>query len=66
MFELVIYNRWGDILFNSDSDSYQWNGNVNNGSVVCPDGTYIYKLKYRFEGQEIENTHGIITLIRER
>ncbi len=66
LFELVIYNRWGDILFSSDSDSYQWNGNVNNGSVLCPDGTYIYKLKYRFEGKEMENTHGIITLIRER
>lgn len=66
-YELRIYNRWGDIVFQSENKDYQWNGNVENGNTECPDGTYIYQFRYRFEkDKETEFTSGVITLIREK
>ena len=67
MYELTIRNRWGDIVFKSDDSEYDWNGQINNDGASCPDGEYIYILKYRFKGTEtIEEVSGIVVLIRQR
>lgn len=67
LFELTIRNRWGDVVFRSEDSDFQWNGKVNNTGAQCPDGTYIYMLRYRFAGQDdIEDVSGIVTLLRER
>lgn len=64
-FEIQIFNRWGIEVFRSDDAQYQWNGRVENTGEECPDATYFYLLKYRFEKEkEIKQTNGVITLIR--
>ena len=54
---LLIYNRWGDIMFNSDEDGTCWNGTWKGKNAS--EGVYFYILKYLKK-----EYHGTITLIR--
>ena len=40
-FNIVIYNRWGRIVFESDDVLFRWNGTDEKGNAVS-DGTYYY------------------------
>jgi gliding motility-associated-like protein len=42
--ELTIYNRWGNIVFQKDNYSNEWDGSNNSGEAL-PDGTYFVLLK---------------------
>lgn len=65
VFEIKIFNRWGERVFESDDPKRQWNGSVNNSGPDCPEGTYFYQLKFRFKGKEkVEVISGSINLIR--
>ncbi|MCX6186430.1 MAG: PKD domain-containing protein [Bacteroidetes bacterium] len=69
-YELSIYNRWGDIVFESTKDGIgndgnNWNGKLQNTGADCSIGTYVYVFKYRFIGQNSDiEERGTITLIR--
>lgn len=67
LYELVIFNRWGDKVFESKHPSYDWNGRVNNTGQDCPNGTYYWILKYSFLRSDKEGLiSGSVTLLRER
>jgi gliding motility-associated-like protein len=40
LFKLEIFNRWGDIVFNSTDPETVWTGNTYNGEYYCPEGVY--------------------------
>lgn len=70
-YSIVIYNRWGNKVFEGDRDGYgndgnNWNGkNFNNGSE-CPEGTYYFLFKYQLVNMNAPKTvHGTVTLIRD-
>ncbi|MFT5724259.1 MAG: gliding motility-associated-like protein, partial [Bacteroidia bacterium] len=70
--EFLIYNRWGDIVFESyknlkRDDSLAWNGKVHNIGNPCPSGTYFYVLKYAFYDNldDYQVVNGTVTLIRD-
>jgi gliding motility-associated-like protein len=44
-FEVFIYNRWGELIFYSDSQDFNWDGTVN--GTLSPTGTYAYMMRYR-------------------
>ncbi|MDP1727802.1 MAG: gliding motility-associated C-terminal domain-containing protein [Bacteroidota bacterium] len=54
---LLIYNRWGALMYNSDEDGTCWDGNWK--GTQATEGVYFYILKHM--GKEY---HGTITLIR--
>lgn len=59
-----IFNRWGDIVFESNEISPKWDGGFNSGEYFVSDGVYFYQLKAQgTRGNIIEKT-GIITVIR--
>lgn len=66
--ELVIMNRWGNILFEKSSndlvtDNPAWDGKVN--GVLVNEGVYFYKyVGYNISGQEITG-HGFLHLVRK-
>lgn len=65
VFELKIFNRWGERVFYTEDPKIQWDGTVNNKGPECPEGTYFYQLKYRFKGKEkVSVASGSINLIR--
>jgi gliding motility-associated-like protein len=44
-YSLYIYNRWGELLFESHNKSVGWNGAF--GNKICIPGTYIWKIEYK-------------------
>ena len=65
-YELVIYDRWGVKVFESNDKNKDWNGKVNNTGAVCPDGTYYYILNYRYKGMDKDEPklNGIVRIMR--
>lgn len=57
-YTLLIYNRWGEVLFQSNTIRSGWNGRSSSGKSL-PVGTYIYKVLTKTEFYT-----GIINLIR--
>lgn len=43
---LTIYDRWGSVIFRSDSTDNRWDGTFN--GTPCQDGVYAYKVKYEY------------------
>ena len=64
LFQLKIFNRWGERVFESENPKVRWNGKVNNTGAEVPEGTYFYQLTYRFRGREQKYVTGSINLIR--
>ncbi len=60
--ELCIFNRWGELIHQSNGSEVQWNGSVLNGDYFAPDGVYIYQIKTIPFAEEI--IEGFVTLIR--
>ncbi|SFT83547.1 gliding motility-associated C-terminal domain-containing protein, partial [Lishizhenia tianjinensis] len=45
-YNLKIYNRWGELVFESNKPTIGWNGSVHNlGNNICKDGTYTWILE---------------------
>ncbi|MBX2940816.1 MAG: gliding motility-associated C-terminal domain-containing protein [Cyclobacteriaceae bacterium] len=45
-FEVFIYNRWGELVFQSNDRYFKWNGTYNNTGQPLPGGSYAYVIKY--------------------
>ncbi|MBL7811724.1 MAG: gliding motility-associated C-terminal domain-containing protein [Bacteroidetes bacterium] len=64
LYDMKIFNRWGERVFHSEDAKYQWNGKVNNNGPECPEGTYFYQFTYRFKGKKEKTVSGSVNLIR--
>ncbi|MEO9474648.1 MAG: gliding motility-associated C-terminal domain-containing protein, partial [Cyclobacteriaceae bacterium] len=60
---LRIYNRWGEVIYESADISIGWNGRSKEGKA--PQGTYRYKLSFRTPEGELKSQVGTFVLIRE-
>ncbi|MBL7871543.1 MAG: gliding motility-associated C-terminal domain-containing protein [Cyclobacteriaceae bacterium] len=67
-FQILIYNRWGELIFTSNDRNFKWNGGYdNNPGRPAPAGTYAYVVKYvsSFRPQRgIQEQRGGVALIR--
>ena len=64
-FEVVVYNRWGRVVYESGNHLLAWDGIHYKSGEPCSEGTYFYIMQgLDFEAQPFEET-GTITLIRE-
>lgn len=63
-YEMVIYDRWGELVFKTNDLYEGWNGKKNNVGDTFPSGVYVYHIKLRqIEG--IKHLYsGQVTLIR--
>ena len=66
-YELLIYNRWGNLVFKSNEIHEGWNGNYQNNPV--PQDVYVYKCTYEIVNSDIQKITrkekiGIFTLYR--
>ena len=67
-FEVKIYNRWGELVFQSTERDFRWDGRYN--GQPAPLGTYPYVIHYKAEtsndktGNVILEERGGITIIR--
>jgi len=44
-YTLLIFNRWGEIIFESHDVSLGWDGTSATDSRICPDGAYTWKIE---------------------
>jgi gliding motility-associated-like protein len=58
---MVIFNRWGELVFENNQDYPAWDGTWRGQEV--PQEVYFYKLDYRCDDQPITRT-GFLTLLR--
>ena len=59
--ELIIFNRWGDIVYQAIPYNNDWNG-INRSGDKLPEGTYYYIL--RLDLSEGEILRGAVTILR--
>lgn len=72
-YKLTIYNRWGEIVYQSledgnGNDEINWNGGYMNSVNKMPNGAYFYVLETKElcdPKAEIQRITGTVTLIRE-
>ena len=60
-FTLIVYNRWGQEVFESSDPGEGWDGTTNGKPQNL--GTYLYLAKFRIDGQEFTED-GQFTLVR--
>lgn len=63
-FNLLVWNRWGERIFETTNPLKGWNGRKNNVGELQQNGVYVYQLTYTDpRGKPIE-IKGFATLIR--
>ena len=67
-FEVAIFNRWGELIFESKDKNFKWNGGYgNNAGQPLPGGTYSYVIRYQSSFRPQEGTReqrGGVVLLR--
>ncbi len=63
-YNLTIWNRWGNTIFESDDPAKTWNGKTNNEGADNPPGTYYYIFTYQLKNQTEKTIRGSISLIK--
>ena len=59
---MEIYNRWGELIFETDDINFEWDG-MYKGKMVIP-GTYIWRLAYARGTKREYHLSGHISVIR--
>ena len=64
-FQVLVFNRWGEIVWESLDANGRWDGKYSNKQLTCPEGIYTWKIIYKKKNSDdrIVRT-GHITLIR--
>ena len=60
--QLIIFNQWGEKVFESTSQQNGWNGTFKNKPQ--PVGVYVYVLQVMLNNGSLLNLKGSVTLIR--
>ncbi len=62
-YTLLIFNRWGDIVFESHDVNVGWDGLYN--GIQCQDGTYTWKIRIKTRTTDKVNEYtGHVTILR--
>lgn len=62
-FNIVIMNRWGNIVFESDDKNFTWDGTSQNGDELA-EGTYFWVVKLRDIDRNKHLENGFVTLVK--
>ena len=62
-YELYIYNRNGQLVWQTTDPTEQWDGIMSNGNKA-PVGTYAYFYRYAYSTDSFHQGHGSVTLLR--
>jgi gliding motility-associated-like protein len=46
-YEFLVYDRWGDVIFKSNSTNLGWNGKANGGVELAQQDTYVWRVSLR-------------------
>ncbi len=63
-FSILIWNRWGEMIFQSTDPYNGWNGRYQNNGDAAPQGVYVWELRYQGPRGELSSQKGHVTLLR--
>ena len=61
-FHFLVYNRWGEIVFESFDPNFEWDGFY--GGKLVPDGVYVFKVKIADLEEHRMDFEGFITVLK--
>lgn len=61
-YQFAVYNRWGQLIFQTNDPNKGWNGDMNNRDES--NNTFVWQCIYQIEGEAVINTRGSVVLIR--
>ncbi len=62
---LFIYNRWGEVIFESYDVNVGWDGTYGNQGIAVQDGTYTWKIQVGVkESSEVKEFLGHVTVLK--
>ncbi len=63
-YEIMVFDRWGNIVFKSDNSKEPWTGGVRGGNYFAQNGVYNYVVKFSDSLQYPHEFVGHINLVR--
>lgn len=63
-FSMTIWNRWGELVFETNNPEEAWNGRLRNTGDMSPAGVYVYVVRFTGPRGEINEYKGYATLIK--
>lgn len=64
-FKMSIYNRWGELVFETQNINHGWDGAYGNENYAAPIGTYVWKIEYQsINNEDPQKLVGHVNLIR--
>ena len=63
-FRLQIYNRWGELCFETNDPAAAWTGDMQGAGYYVPNGTYVWKVTGKLPDYSNLDELGYVTLIR--
>ncbi|HTO37212.1 MAG TPA: gliding motility-associated C-terminal domain-containing protein [Brumimicrobium sp.] len=65
-YTLYIFNRWGELMFESHNAEVGWNGTYGVDGELCRDGTYVWKIEVRttMDTRHVKTFVGHVNLLR--
>ena len=67
--DVQIFNRWGNLVFQTSNPDIMWDGTNQENSAACADGTYYYVCTINeicLDGSKPRVIKGFVTLIRNK
>jgi gliding motility-associated-like protein len=62
-YKLLIFNRWGEVIFESNNAAYGWDGTY--GGKICQDGIYTWNIIFKeLKKDKRYNITGHVNLLR--
>ncbi|MEO5571776.1 MAG: PKD domain-containing protein [Bacteroidia bacterium] len=63
-YSILIFDRWGQKVFEGSGVNSEWNGKQNNSGPACPQGVYVYKIQTHDLKNRLKLYEGKVNLIR--
>jgi len=63
-FTMEIYNRWGELIFESHNMQIGWDGSYGAGTERVQDGTYTWVIRFRDLTNTKHEKNGHLSLLR--
>ncbi|TXC81686.1 T9SS type B sorting domain-containing protein [Luteibaculum oceani] len=65
-YEFKIYNRWGELMFETKNPDEGWNGRTISGNELVPPGVFVYhiSLTSAYNEKVVFKEHGTVTVTR--
>lgn len=64
VFEMTIWNRWGELVFKTNNPNEAWNGRKNNTGRMSPAGVYVYLVNITGARNKSFEYKGFATIVR--